>query len=256
MAITNAATGRTTRKPTGSKEPAIKLEANSTSKEYHVGVDLQIIGAKASKGRSQAFQSMFVPNSETPSGYAVLKVEPRGDKPIYKGVGRKHYFGRLAPNSLLERQSIDIIELLTSARYRNVFEATPQDRIATVKRGIPPVLVESIARSMATTASSVINMLGLSRSTVARKKADGEKRLSVDDSEKLLGLAKLVGQVEVIVNESGNPEGFDAGKWLNTWLNKPIGALNGQKPAEFMDTAEGQGIISNLLSQIQHGVYA
>jgi putative toxin-antitoxin system antitoxin component (TIGR02293 family) len=140
--------------------------------------------------------------------------------------------------------------------FADVFEADPQCRIWTIKSGIPPSAVDGLAKNMSAPATEITKMLGLSRSTVARKKTADETPLSTNDSEKVVGLAKLVGQVEVMVRESGNPDGFDAGKWLNTWLNKPIAALNGKKPVEFMDTAEGQNLISNLLAQIQHGVYA
>jgi hypothetical protein len=66
---------------------------------------------------------------------------------------------------------------------------------------------------------------------------------------------RLKNQVETIVQESGRPEGFDAEKWLNSWLNKPIGALGGKQPAEYIGTDEGVEIISNLLRQIQYGTY-
>jgi uncharacterized protein (DUF2384 family) len=33
-------------------------------------------------------------------------------------------------------------------------------------------------------------------------------------------------------------------------------ALQGRRPAEFMDTAEGQAIVANLLQRAQSGAYA
>ncbi len=163
--------------------------------------------------------------------------------------------GRFGGVSTSENGILCIIEG-KAPYYADLFQADPVVRIGAIKSGISPRAVDGLAKNMRTPATAITTMLGLSRSTVARKKTADETPLSTNDSEKVVGLAKLVGQVEVMVRESGNPEGFDAGKWLNTWLNKPIGALNGRKPVEFMDTAEGQGIVSNLLAQIQHGVYA
>jgi uncharacterized protein (DUF2384 family) len=69
-------------------------------------------------------------------------------------------------------------------------------------------------------------------------------------------MAKLVGQLEAIVEESGEPEGFDAAAWMSRWLREPVPALGGARPIELMDTMEGQALVSAVLSQIQSGAYA
>jgi hypothetical protein len=54
----------------------------------------------------------------------------------------------------------------------------------------------------------------------------------------------------------GTAEGFDASRWVGEWLERPLPALGGAKPAEYMDTMEGQELISRLLAQAQSGAYA
>jgi uncharacterized protein (DUF2384 family) len=66
----------------------------------------------------------------------------------------------------------------------------------------------------------------------------------------------LVGQLEMIVAESGNPEGFDASEWISNWLSEPLPALGGEKPINFLDTMEGQDLVSDALARIQSGAYA
>ena len=66
----------------------------------------------------------------------------------------------------------------------------------------------------------------------------------------------LISQVDDMVRESGDPEGFDAAKWVATWLELPLPALGDRTPASFMDTVEGQKLVSNLVSMAQRGVYA
>ena len=148
------------------------------------------------------------------------------------------------------------ISLKPSMSFANVYQAAPLQRIAVVKAGVVASMIDDIATALSTTSSFVITILGLKRSTVARKKADPTASLSIEDSERLVGLARLVGQVEVMVKESGNSAGFNAGKWLAHWLDQPLGALNGEKPSSYMDTSEGQALVSSLLLQIQHGTYA
>jgi uncharacterized protein (DUF2384 family) len=55
--------------------------------------------------------------------------------------------------------------------------------------------------------------------------------------------------------ESGHDEKFDASRWVGAWLERPLPALGGSKPADYMDTIEGQEFISRLLAQSQSGAY-
>ena len=59
-----------------------------------------------------------------------------------------------------------------------------------------------------------------------------------------------------MVEESGDPQGFDAAAWLSTWIEEPLPALGGARPVDIMDTMEGQALVSTLLAQIQSGAYA
>jgi len=97
--------------------------------------------------------------------------------------------------------------------------------------------------------------LRLPRSTLDRKIRNHET-LPPEYTERVLGLERLVGQVEEMVAQSGNPAGFDAHRWVGEWLDRPLPALGGAKPADFMDTMEGQRLITQLLAQSQSGAYA
>ena len=78
----------------------------------------------------------------------------------------------------------------------------------------------------------------------------------IQADERIVGLAKLIGQVEAIVRESGNPTGFEPGKWFNDWIEQPAAALGGRKSKELLDTPDGREAVSKLLSQMQSGAYA
>jgi hypothetical protein len=58
-----------------------------------------------------------------------------------------------------------------------------------------------------------------------------------------------------MVEESGDPAGFDAAHWVADWLAKPLPALGGATPASYMDTFEGQKLVAELLSMSQSGAY-
>ena len=80
--------------------------------------------------------------------------------------------------------------------------------------------------------------------------------LSSEESERIVGFAKLVGQLEAMIQDSGDPAHFDARAWMARWLTEPLPAFGGTRPADLMDTMKGQGMVAAALSQIQSGAYA
>jgi len=142
-----------------------------------------------------------------------------------------------------------------ATNFRQVFEADAMERVRIVKLGVPASVVEVMARRMAMPKEKLVGTLGLARATIDRK-ARENKPLSSDESSRVLGMARLVGQVQAMVEESGNPAGFNAAEWVARWLEKPLPALGGQRPADLMDTPEGQGIVSQVVARMQSGAYS
>ena len=116
-------------------------------------------------------------------------------------------------------------------------------------------MVFVISEEMDMSKERFVQITGLSRATVTRKIAK-KAYLSVDESERLIGLAKLIGQVETIVQQSGEPAGFNPAKWFGQWMAHPAAALGGRKPEDLLDTSDGREAVSKLLSQMQSGAYA
>ncbi len=141
------------------------------------------------------------------------------------------------------------------SRFAKVYHLAPVERIALVKRGVPAADVARIAKSIGQPKERLMNLLGLPRATVDRK-ARAKQQLSVEHSERVIGFTNLVGQVEVMIAQSGDPIGFDAAKWLCEWLERPLPAFDGRRPAEFMDTTEGQHLVASLIAKMQSGAYA
>ncbi|WP_082742043.1 MbcA/ParS/Xre antitoxin family protein [Burkholderia sp. MSMB1078WGS] len=65
----------------------------------------------------------------------------------------------------------------------------------------------------------------------------------------------LTAQVQRMVDDSGNPDGFDARSWLLNWLRSPVPALGGRCPADYLQTPEGIDLISRMLASAQTGAY-
>lgn len=136
-----------------------------------------------------------------------------------------------------------------------LYYATELERVMIIRQGVPANILVQIGRAMDISNDLLFSTLAFPRSTVVRKIQNNEM-LSAEQSERVVGLERLVGQVEAMVKQSGNPEGFDAARWVGDWLQRPLPALGGKKPAEFMDTMEGQNLVARFLAQSQSGAYA
>ncbi|WP_229423798.1 antitoxin Xre/MbcA/ParS toxin-binding domain-containing protein [Massilia frigida] len=136
-----------------------------------------------------------------------------------------------------------------------LYPIDPQHRIDLIRSGIPAARVSQLSARMGMSREHLIHSLRLSRAAISRKEREGTL-LSSDESERVMGVETLIGMVQSMVEESGNPEGFDAARWLSTWLTQPLPALGGATPASYMDTFEGQKLVAELLTMMQSGAYA
>lgn len=142
--------------------------------------------------------------------------------------------------------------------FRDVFQSAPTARIDLIRSGVPAADFKRFVTGLGVPQERVYRMLDIATATVNRK-ASREEPLTREESAKVVGMAKLIGQVETMLAESGDPEataGFNAGKWLTTWMEQPVPALDGRRPAEYMDTIEGQEMIARILAMMQSGAYA
>lgn len=147
------------------------------------------------------------------------------------------------------RQGVTIVDGTQLYRF------DPQARIAVIRQGIPASMIGNLSSRMGMSKEYLLYSLGLSRATISRKEKDATV-LSKDESERVLGVETLIGMVQTMVEQSGDPAGFDAARWVSAWLTKPLPALAGETPASYMDTFEGQKLVAELLSMSQSGAYA
>jgi putative toxin-antitoxin system antitoxin component (TIGR02293 family) len=138
---------------------------------------------------------------------------------------------------------------------RTIFEANPLDRVSIVKAGVPAIFVITVTKDMGLAKERFYGMTGLARATVDRKVAR-KHLLNQAESERVVGFAELVGQVENMVRESGAPQQFDGPRWIAAWLERSHPALGGRKPGDLLDTADGRSLVRNLLARQQSGAYA
>ena len=143
----------------------------------------------------------------------------------------------------------------TALSYASVYGATPMERIELIRRGIRASEAKRIFADLSIAQGAGFKALNLSTATVNKKAKHGDT-LSRDESERVVGFAKLVGQLEAMIQDSGAPKNFDSRAWLARWLTEPLPAFGGLRPADLVDTMEGQSLVSAALARMQSGAYA
>jgi putative toxin-antitoxin system antitoxin component (TIGR02293 family) len=144
---------------------------------------------------------------------------------------------------------------LKAATPEALYRATGLERVQLIREGVPAERIERLVRRIGIPKERLYATLHLPRSTVERKIRNKEM-LCPEHSERLIGLERLIGQVEAMVGLSGDARGFDASRWVGQWLERPLPALGGAKPGDLMDTMQGQELVARLLAQALSGAYA
>lgn len=137
------------------------------------------------------------------------------------------------------------------------YRLSPVERAQRVKQGVPARELVAVSQAMGLPREQLMRVLGLARSTVERKITQ-RGTLSQPEGERLIGLERLIGQVDAMVRDSAGADAadFDAARWFASWMAEPVAALGGMAPQDLLDTADGREAVSTLLMQIQSGVYA
>ena len=121
----------------------------------------------------------------------------------------------------------------------------PTQLIKLLRTGLPVQELEDLQASLDLPMEKLVPMLGISKATFHRRKADG--RLGSAESDRVIRFARLMGKaVEVMESEQN----------ARQWLNSPQFGLGGAVPLEFAETEVGAREVEDLLGRIEYGVYS
>ncbi|WP_019916254.1 antitoxin Xre-like helix-turn-helix domain-containing protein [Methyloversatilis discipulorum] len=140
-------------------------------------------------------------------------------------------------------------------RFQEASAASWGELAVAVHQGIPAKEVEDLAALLGLPFDELCRALGLPLSTI-RRKAKNQELLPAVQGERVLGLQRIVGQVQTMVEECGNPTNFDVGVWIGNWLLSPQPALGGGSGMDFLGTVTGEQLLSDLLMRNVSGAYS
>jgi len=138
---------------------------------------------------------------------------------------------------------------VTYAIYLDVVQATTDERIERVRRGLLPTLIMQLAHDLRIPDRNLAHYLGLNRATLRRKIAD-EERLGAQESEGLLATATLAGRVIMASRQPSVTKAIvvDPLAWLGRWMRTPMVGLDGRAPIQYMDVVEGRALVAGWLA--------
>ncbi len=139
--------------------------------------------------------------------------------------------------------------------FVTIYKAPVLTQVEWVKNGVGARDAKVILNQLRVPQGEALTALHIPVATVNRK-AKTNAHLSPAESERVLGVGRLLGQLQTMVQESGNLDGFDASAWLSAWISTPVPALGGARPLDLMDTMTGQALVSQMIAQMQSGAYA
>jgi putative toxin-antitoxin system antitoxin component (TIGR02293 family) len=113
------------------------------------------------------------------------------------------------------------------------------------RAGLPFATLEAIASRFEIAQDVLVRILHLPARTLARRKKS--RRLSADESDRLLRLARVVARAEEVLGSSER---------AGAWLRGPVRALGGGRPLDLLDTDLGAQQVEQVLGRIEHGVYS
>ncbi|MFQ2601403.1 antitoxin Xre/MbcA/ParS toxin-binding domain-containing protein [Aeromonas caviae] len=111
--------------------------------------------------------------------------------------------------------------------------------------GVAPDMLPQLAILMQTGMSSICQLVGISRSTVARKIKTGTP-LSTSQGARVYGVVQALDAV-LSLHRNNTVKAL-------SWLHRPAWDLGGVAPATLLTTPFGAQAVVDLVGRIQHGV--
>lgn len=143
---------------------------------------------------------------------------------------------------------VSAVQIVEALGGRSVLKERLRDYRAVIDRarsGLPYAALDAVAGRYAIPRETLARVLHLPARTLARRKK--ERRLSADESDRLLRLSRVAALAEEVL---------DTHEKAGRWLQKPNRALGGGVPIDLLDTDLGASEIETILGRIEHGLYS
>lgn len=118
--------------------------------------------------------------------------------------------------------------------------------IEQAQQGVPTQQVDQLAELLGISLKEMATILQVAERTLHRFRSEGQ--LDQQTSERLLLLENLTAHGLLVFD--GRAEA------LADWLRYPLRELKGQAPLQWLNTISGFGLVDDVLTRIEYGVYS
>jgi putative toxin-antitoxin system antitoxin component (TIGR02293 family) len=140
---------------------------------------------------------------------------------------------------------VSVVGLLGGPSVVKQKARTSQDWISIVRRGLPAMAIEALARAVQLTQAELGAILAIPERTLLRRKKEGI--LNTEESAKLVRVARVMHRaIEVFEDQAAALD----------WLKHPNQVLGHASPLSLLDTDLGAESVLDTLGRIEHGVFA
>lgn len=139
-----------------------------------------------------------------------------------------------------------VIELLGGQKQLRLTSPDALGLQERIRAGFPPTTVDSLSLSTGLTAVTLAGVLGLSVSTITRKKQN-HRPLDPAHSDRAFRVARAFSFAEEVFGDQQKAQ---------RWMHKPNRAMGGAVPVELLDTELGEDRVRQILKRIEWGVYS
>lgn len=112
-----------------------------------------------------------------------------------------------------------------------------------VKEGFDTSVINALSQYLAISQSELLQYLGISNRTYARRKI--QRRLSVEESDQVWRLGSMTAKAMGLFRDR---------EAASFWLRRPAPALNGELPLDLSSTSIGAMEVEQLIGRLEHGI--
>ena len=125
--------------------------------------------------------------------------------------------------------------------------SSDEDAHELVMRGLPAAAMVKLFAVLTLSTADVLEAIGVSERSYARRKAAPKTRLPVGESERVWRFAEVVAHATRVFGSQAEAE---------SRLNRPAIGLDQRKPIDLLRTHPGARLVQDYLTRIEHGVYS
>ncbi len=136
-------------------------------------------------------------------------------------------------------QTLNLLGEKNIAQKKNISEA---DIVQLIRKGLPYAALDRLKNKLKLSEKEIAAIADIHPRTLARRKS--EKRLLLDESDRVYSLASLVTRTIEVLGDEEN---------ALVWLRAPNQALGGATPLKYASIAIGAKRVEAILAQIEWG---